>query len=202
MTRLLAIDPGDLESALLVYDTETRAPVWWEKMPNEKALRKISPARQFPNKYGHVLAVEMIASYGMPVGQTTFETCLWVGRFIERWAIGLRPWLMVYRLDVKMHLCGNSRAKDANIRQALIDRYGPGRAAAIGRKATPGPLYGISGDGWAALGVAVTAAETRLGGVERGVGAPESCAPTDSARPTDRPAAASFPLSTTPGEVA
>jgi hypothetical protein len=196
MTRLLAIDPGDVESALLVYDTETRAPRWWAKVPNAQALELIS-------KHLDMLAVEMIASYGMPVGKTTFETCLWIGRFIERWEIQTgRPWLLVYRLDVKMHLCGNSRAKDANIRQALIDRYGPGRAAAIGRKATPGPLYGMSGDGWAALGVAVTAAETRLGGVERGAGAPESCAPTDSDWPMDRPAAASFPLSTTPREAA
>lgn len=41
-------------------------------------------------------------------------------------------------------------------------------------------------------------------GVERGAGAHGSlCAPTPGpARPTDRPAAASFPLSTTPGEAA
>jgi len=57
-------------------------------------------------------------------------------------------------MAVKMHLCGQARAKDANIRQALIDRFGG--AAAIGRKAAPGPLYGISGDVWQALGLAVT----------------------------------------------
>ena len=31
---------------------------------------------------------------------------------------------------------------------------------AIGLKASPGPLYGMAGDCWAALGVAITAAET------------------------------------------
>jgi hypothetical protein len=41
------------------------------------------------------------------------------------------------------------RAKDANIRQALIDKLG-----AVGTKKAPGPLYGISGHLWAALAVA------------------------------------------------
>jgi len=59
---------------------------------------------------------------------------------------------------VKLHLCGSARAKDTNIRQALIDRYGG--SAAIGKKAAPGPLYGVSKDVWSALAVAVTAADT------------------------------------------
>jgi hypothetical protein len=101
----------------------------------------------------------------MAVGAEVFETCVWAGRFIERWYRNPRrpTHLRVYRRDVKLHLCGSMRAKDANVRQALIDRYGPGKEKAIGRKAAPGPLYGISGDCWAALGVAVTAAEaTRM----------------------------------------
>jgi hypothetical protein len=62
---------------------------------------------------------------------------------------------MLQRRAVKLALCGDSRAKDANIRQALIDRFG-GKDAAIGRKAAPGPLYGISRDVWSALAIAVT----------------------------------------------
>lgn len=155
--KLLAIDPGNEESALLVYDTQTRRPVIWEKMPNEAARRMVDQYRW--TRHCHLLVVEMIASYGMPVGVEVFETCVWVGRFIERWCSehGRAP-EMVYRRDVKLHLCGNSKAKDANVRQALIDRYG-GKKKAIGLKATPGPLYGLTGDCWAALGVAVTAAE-------------------------------------------
>jgi hypothetical protein len=109
-----------------------------------------------------VLAIEMVASYGMAVGATVFETCVWSGRFIERWLVSdkRRPEpVRVYRKEVKIHLCGSMRAKDANIRQALIDRYG-GKESAIGKKANPGPLYGMSGDCWSALAVAITAAET------------------------------------------
>src|SRR5678809_428964 len=88
-------------------------------------------------------AIEMIASYGMAVGREVFETCLWIGRFVQA-ARGEHT--LVYRRDVKMHLCGNNAARDSNIRQALIDRFGPGKDKAIGRKALPGPLYGVSAD--------------------------------------------------------
>ena len=155
--RLLAIDPGPTESAWLVYDTEARVPVEWAKQENDDSL----------GWFGRVasdceyLAVEYIASYGMAVGAEVFATCFWVGRFAERWedGYGADAPRLVYRRDVKLHICGSSRAKDANVRQALIDRYG-GKQRAVGLKASPGPLYGMTGDCWSALGVAITAAET------------------------------------------
>jgi hypothetical protein len=67
---------------------------------------------------------------------------------------------MLPRKDVKLHLCGSPRAKDANIRQALLDRYG-GKEKAIGSKHQRGPLYGIRSHLWAALAVAVTYQETK-----------------------------------------
>jgi hypothetical protein len=96
----------------------------------------------------------MVASYGMPVGREVFETCVWIGRFQQSWRYP-EAVKLVYRRDVKLHLCGNSRAKDANIRQALIDKLGP-----VGTKSAPGPLYGVKSHAWAAVAVAVTAYET------------------------------------------
>ena len=158
MSILLAIDPGPAESAWLTYNTEEHVPVEWAKQPNEPdALgwfaRAAAPCDHF--------AVEMVASYGMAVGAEVFETCVWIGRFIERWEDGYGSTLprILYRRDVKLHICNDSRAKDANVRQALIDRYG-GKAKAIGLKKSPGPLYGLHGDCWSALAVAITAAET------------------------------------------
>jgi len=49
------------------------------------------------------------------------------------------------------------KAKDANIRQALIDKLGP-----VGTKKSPGPLWGVKSHIWSALAVAVTALETKL----------------------------------------
>lgn len=154
-TALLAIDPGPVESAFVVYSTAKCRPMYWEKLPSGDLLDRLG------GFVPYVLVVEMVASYGMAVGAETFETCVWAGRFIDRWETtrGCAQVRRVFRREVKLHLCHDSRAKDANIRQALIDRYG-GKAQAIGRKATPGPLYGITGDVWQALGVAITAAET------------------------------------------
>jgi len=44
------------------------------------------------------------------------------------------------------------KAKDTNIRQALIDMIGP-----QGKKSCPGPTFGMSSHTWAALAVAITA---------------------------------------------
>jgi hypothetical protein len=105
------------------------------------------------------LAIEMIASYGMAVGREVFETCVWIGRFMQasRDPDAVR---LVYRRDVKLHLCGTAKAKDPNIRQALLDmfpRTGGGKTPQIGTKSQPGPLFGVTSHAWAALAVAVTA---------------------------------------------
>ena len=54
-----------------------------------------------------------------------------------------------------MYLCHSMKAKDGNIRQAILDLYG-GKDVALGNKKRPGPLYGVSKDIWAALAVAIT----------------------------------------------
>lgn len=43
-----------------------------------------------------------------------------VGRFTQA---AQKPVDYIYRQDEKLHLCHDSRAKDANIRRALIDRF-------------------------------------------------------------------------------
>lgn len=159
--RIVAIDPGPEESAYVLYDEGSRRPVEWAKLPNVRMREELH--RMHEDVLGveeSTLAIEAIASYGMSVGAEVFMTCIWVGRFAERWLM-LRQTMtrFVLRRSVKLHLCGDSRAKDANVRQAIIDRYG-GKEKAIGKKATPGPLYGITGDCWSALAVAITAAET------------------------------------------
>jgi hypothetical protein len=150
--RILAVDPGTSCSALVLF--EDGVPVGARLIPNEEALEEIRGSG-----YDR-LVVEMIASFGMPVGAEVFETCLWLGRFIEA---SKRPHTLVYRKDVKLHLCGSVKAKDSNIRQALIDRFGPTKEKAVGKKASPGPLYGIANDLWSAVAVGVTYLDKAVG---------------------------------------
>jgi len=155
----LGIDPGTTESAYVLYDTETKAPSHFGKIPNQELLEKI---RAMPVS-GREMSIEMIASYGMPVGKSTFETVLWLGRFIEAWISkpNASPVRKIYRkADTCMHLCHSTRAKDANISAAICDRYGGDMKTAKGTKKNPGPLFGFAGDVWQAMGVAITAAET------------------------------------------
>ena len=150
---ILATDPGTTETAWVLYDTETKLPISHAKEPNTVYRQRLRDGElQFDE-----LAVEMIASYGMPVGREVFETCVWIGLFAEAQKA---TWYFIYRKDVKMHLCGTTRAKDSNVTQAIADRYAGTINKAKGTKKEPGPLYGFSYDVWAAMGVAITAAET------------------------------------------
>lgn len=147
--RLLAIDPGTDKSGCVVLDGRDIIHAFELENDNLRA-QIINHSIPFD-----CIACEMIASYGMPVGRETFETCLWIGRFWE--AASPITFHLVYRKDVKLHLCGNPRAKDGNIRQALLDKWGP-----KGVKAAPGPTYGISKHLWSALAIADYALEEIL----------------------------------------
>lgn len=142
---ILAIDPGNIESAYVLMDGYK--PIEFGKVPNDSIRTLISTAEY------STIAIEMIASYGMSVGATVFDTCVWIGRFTELALINgpCNRIKHVYRKDEKMNLCGSMRAKDSNIRQALIDRFG-----VVGTKNNPGWFYGFKADIWSAYAVGVT----------------------------------------------
>lgn len=147
MTRILAIDPGYVQSAWLVLEADGSLGTFGILGNDDMITALVNSSLA----YG-VVVIEKIESYGMAVGREVFDTVWWAGRFAQ--ACQPTPVVQMPRRDVKLAICGDSRAKDANIRTALIDRYGG--HAAIGRKASPGPLYGISKDVWSALAIAVT----------------------------------------------
>lgn len=146
MTRILAIDPGPTKSAYVVWDGER---VLQSGIVGNDDMLTVITRDEFETDQ---LVIEQIEAMGMAVGREVFETVFWSGRFCEAWrCCQWGRWHRVTRRQVKLHLCGSMRAKDANIRQALIDKVG-----APGTKKAPGPTYGISKDKWSALAVAVT----------------------------------------------
>lgn len=145
---ILAIDPGNEQSAWCLLDSKTLKPINFSKDKN----RMVDVTIRFAPS--DVVVIERIASYGMAVGKEVFETCEWVGRFSCTAESCRIPVAYVYRKDEKLNLCGTTKAKDANIRQALIDRFGP-----VGTKKNPGWFYGVSKDVWSAIAVAVTYAD-------------------------------------------
>ena len=156
MTLLYAVDPGTLQSALVVLEQTPRGTTVRE---HHTALNAVILGKLHCAPLGAELVIEQIEAMGMAVGHETFETVFWSGRFCETWPNENR-----YRLPrrpIKLHLCGSMQAKDANIRQALIDRFGGSKEAAIGTIKKQGPLYGVKGHEFAALAVGVTWLETR-----------------------------------------
>ena len=151
--KVLAIDPGNRQSAWCMIDGETLKPLSFGKEENQVVLDAVQHL-----SYDSVV-IERVASYGMAVGRDVFETCEWVGRFTQAARV---PPDYVYRQEEKLHICGDSRAKDTNIRRALIDRFAQHDIKnGKGTKKNPDWFYGFSADVWQAYAVAVTYVETR-----------------------------------------
>lgn len=152
--RVLAIDPGNTESAYVIIDADRR-PIEFEKIGNHALRGRLLSLTQVTG----LTVIEMVASYGMAVGAEVFETCVWIGRFQEA---GYRATFnlpeLVTRAPVKLHHCHSRKAKDSNIVQALVDRFTPGeRNFGKGTKAEPGWFHGFSRDVWQAYALAVYA---------------------------------------------
>jgi len=144
---ILSIDPGNIQSGFVILN-ENLKPVTFGKIDNEDLIDIVGVQAQL-QKY---VVIEMIANMGMAaVGTSIFETCIWIGRFKERALMMGKETNYIYRREEKINLCGSMKAKDKNIRQALIDRFGP-----VGKKDSKGWFYGVSRDIWSAVAVGVT----------------------------------------------
>lgn len=154
MNKVTGIDPGSEQTAVVVLDFDSSKICFKEIISNETFIKMLEQNLYPPLQYTNV-AIEKIASYGMAVGETVFQTVRWYGRFEQeiRRLTGNEV-QYISRNEIKNNLCHSSKAKDANIRQAIIDRYGP-----PGTKKNQGVTYGVSKDIWAALAVAITYAE-------------------------------------------
>lgn len=132
---------------------------------------------EFPQPRGQLMSWQLI------------DTVEMIGRFKQHGIAFGSPFFQFHKIDrahVKSHVCaGVQRPKDSNVRQALVDKFG-GESATSGPKCpeckgsggfgrgasrevcsrcngskevTPGALYGVTGDVWQALAVAVMFSE-------------------------------------------
>jgi hypothetical protein len=155
---ILSIDPGNEFSAFVILDDNLK-PIDFGKIPNEELFGVIENA---PTKY---FVIEMIASYGMGVGQEVFDTCVWIGRFMQ-YAKEHGNFLKIdqlKRIEEKKNLCHDSRAKDSNILLALVDRFAYGMPnKGKGTAKNKGYFFGFHDDIWAAYAVGVTYSDLYL----------------------------------------
>ena len=139
---IIGIDPGPIVQSYVIFDGHRVL---------QSGDESIASMVKIIESHSDVMvAIEHIACMGMAVGSEVFHTVFNSGRLYV--ASGVCR--MIPRTDIKMHLCGSTRAKDPNIRRALLDKVGM-----VGTKKNPGPCYGVSNHLWSALAVAVTAYE-------------------------------------------
>jgi hypothetical protein len=158
---IIAVDPGSEESALVRYAEMAGRVLRATKRPNLEILAELSrPCDEYAER---ALVIESFEPRGQPLYRQLIDTAIWVGRFFQCWH-DYHPPVLLSRETIKRHLLGTSRGGDANVRAALVDRFGG--IAAKGTKKAPGPLHGIKGDCWAALAIAVVYADLRAAGQE------------------------------------
>jgi len=143
--EILSIDVGTTETGYCLIEKETYKPIKFGKINNEELLDIVKK-----EEYDE-LVYEEFQSYGMPIGISTITSITWNGRYIQSALDRNKKVNFIYRKEEKMNLCNSMKAKDSNIRQALIDRFGE-----VGTKKNQGWFYGFRKDIWAAYAVGIT----------------------------------------------
>jgi len=143
---ILAIDPGPEESGYLILgdkilDMGKIINDYLEDLLYSKRISNLRPS----------VVVEIVKSYGMPAGDSLFRTMWWLGRFSVSCDNMCYHYYEVTRKAVVSYLCNSGRAKDSNVRQALIDKYEPDLPP---KKRPKKFLKGVSKDMWSALAIA------------------------------------------------
>ena len=157
--KILGVDPGTSQTGWVIYDTVTHSVEDSGVTENEEFLNFVIETQDYD-----IMAIERIASYGMPIGADTIRTIEYIGRYWQKVLNSkknVRVELFYKKVDINPYICGSNKAKDANILQDIIDMFpktGGGSNPAIGTSKQPGALYGISTHKWAALAVALTCA--------------------------------------------
>lgn len=153
---IIGIDPGTTQSGYVILHTNTME-ILDKGIKDNKSLWDTCGG--FNQGFDvDVAVIEMVASYGMAVGATTFETVYWIGMFSsELQRRGTPVVLYKKKIDINPALCFSNKAKDNNIRQALLDIFpanGGGKTPQVGTTKEPGNLFGVSSHLWSALAVA------------------------------------------------
>ena len=151
--RILAIDAGTTESgyAIMQFSKNDIQLIAFGKTSNAHLLQ-IVKSDSYDN-----MVYEQFQSFGMAVGESTIEAIIWNGRFLQAAIDNKKPVYRVYRKEEKLWLCHSLKARDTNIRQALIDRYAKiDKKNGKGTKKEPDVFYGVTKDVWSAIAVGVT----------------------------------------------
>lgn len=169
MSLIIATDPGPTVSGVVLLDG--LAPIWSGHVTTsammkhcrdgfESLLVMLDRQALLGDLYDPpTFAIEVMGAMGQNVGQSIFQSCYLIGRYVEAMSKHMEC-IGVQRAQAKKHLGvyqnkEETRSADSLVRAALIERYG-GEAKAFGTKLNPGPLNDITNHKWSALAIGVT----------------------------------------------
>lgn len=160
--RLLAVDPGTNKSAYCMM-TESCMPISAGDVDNDTVLRLVEEG-----EYDRMAIECMESRAGAMIGKSTYETCIWIGRFMQVAMQRGKPVAKVYRSEEKSLLIPSKKNKlpplpegigattDAKIRASLIAKYAKhDKKNGKGTRHDKDVFYGFQGDMWAAFAVGV-----------------------------------------------
>ena len=166
---VLGIDPGPETHGAVLYDSEARRVLWSSKATttagllvrlNKMAAQGIRP------RHAVIERPAAMGTLGPGVVGHMLDTAWEAGKLAvycyEHYNYFLET---MTRREVLRHLgvLSGKGSSDSRVRAACIaDHETPGGPPAGGRKATPGPLYGVSSHGWQALGLVLAWLEQQL----------------------------------------
>jgi len=120
---IIGIDPGTEKSGFVVYDFDSRTLIENGTFPNENILRY----NRFATLLSAEICIECPENFGMVVGHHIFDTLFFIGRFYQSLLDGGFERNKIHRIkrgDIKYAVIGKRGGKDADIRAAMIARYG------------------------------------------------------------------------------
>jgi hypothetical protein len=152
-SRLVSIDPGTTHSAFMRFNPRSMTWDRFGKVPNAIVLTRLFTLQP------EMVVCEDMQAMGRPCGAEVFATVRYTGRIQQICFTEGIPFHLIKRTTVKKFLCPKMRAKDKDVRAAMIALYGP-----QGSKKEPGRTYGIANDVWSAFAIAHVFTETVLKG--------------------------------------
>ena len=152
MGLILAIDPGPETCGVVLYDPDAKRVLESANRPVVGVLAYIiDVAIVAISRSEHLsVAIERVQSAGIS-GASLLQTSEVVGRLQQRALDCPLRVRLVYRREVCAALHVSGKAKDAQVRQRMLEMHPGG----TGTRKNPGPLYGVSSHAWQALGLAV-----------------------------------------------
>jgi len=173
MRKIIGIDPGPEQSGVVIIDEDLKVLAHHSQIPTREIRCLSEPS--FLSADDVIVVIEDLSPRGgtnqaqmFARWERTIQTAKTIGRLEQICAERGWGYVEIYPSTWRARICGAANARDAQIKACVRNIYkgqglacGGGTHPAQGIKSKPGPLYGLKGHAWDALGVALAYLDKR-----------------------------------------